>query len=176
MLLQGGPTTQKSDTSRKRLHAMISPVQGAEIMNGVTNYLKDGRLADVLALIQVLAFDRDTSRTEDGLNGELQRNPTVGKWVEVAKDHPEFFRVRAEQGRTVRVALIARYVAEYVKTDDGDEKRPPLDGPSANKLMELAIKLYEEQRERRNWLKVWMPMIIALISAFTTVVVAVFKA
>lgn len=142
-------------------------------MSGGSNYLKAGRLADVLALIQVLAFDRDTSRSEDGLFTELQRNPTNGKWVEVATDHPEFFRVRDKKAKIPRVALIARYVAEYVALPDGEDKRPPLDASSANKLMELAIHLHEEQRERRNWWKSWIPMIIALISAAVTVFVTV---
>lgn len=38
-------------------------------------YLKDGRLADILALIQVLALDKDTHRREEGLAKELQGPP-----------------------------------------------------------------------------------------------------
>ncbi|BBJ24730.1 hypothetical protein [Candidatus Nitrotoga sp. AM1P] len=41
-------------------------------MDAITSYLQPGRLADVLALIQVLAYDQDTYRSEEGLNDELQ--------------------------------------------------------------------------------------------------------
>lgn len=65
-------------------------------MPGITSYRRAGRLADVLGLIQALAYDIDTSRTEGGVHDELQTNPTNGgTWLELAAEHPEFFRVRA---------------------------------------------------------------------------------
>src|ERR1700731_59818 len=42
--------------------------QGARM----SSYLKTGRLADVLALIQVLALDTADHRSEEGLHGELE--------------------------------------------------------------------------------------------------------
>lgn len=54
-------------------------------MDAIASYLQPGRLADVLALIQVLAYDRDSYRTEDGLDDELQRKPSVGDtWMALA--------------------------------------------------------------------------------------------
>ncbi len=58
-------------------------------------YLKNGRLPEVLALIQVLAYDKITNRSEQGLSDELQSSPSrESTWVDLAKHHPEFFRVR----------------------------------------------------------------------------------
>lgn len=39
-------------------------------------YLKGERLADVMALIQILALDEHSHRSEDGLAKELQGNPS----------------------------------------------------------------------------------------------------
>ena len=72
-------------------------------------YLNPSRLADVLGLIQVLALDDNTHRSEEGLRSELQGSPKSGaSWTEIARAHPEFFRVRPE-GEHV-VSLIARHV------------------------------------------------------------------
>src|SRR5574340_832194 len=72
-------------------------------------YLMRGRLADVLALIQVLALDEHAHRCDDGLNSELQGSPrSADSWPAIAEQHPEFFRV-APSG-TNRVSLVARHV------------------------------------------------------------------
>ncbi|EOG7777821.1 hypothetical protein N5C69_19050 [Pseudomonas aeruginosa] len=144
-------------------------------MDAITSYLQPGRLADVLALIQVLAYDRDSYRSEDGLNSELQRKPSAcGSWMAVAKQHPEFFRVRDEQDREPRVALLARYVLDQQQLPGGEEKRPPLDVSVANKLMELAIQLHDKQLERKNrWKMTIIPMAIAVLSAGASVAAAI---
>src|SRR5262249_27749825 len=57
-------------------------------------YVRPDRLADVLALIQLLALDPLTQRSEGALLKELQGPPrSAESWRVVAKDHPEFFRV-----------------------------------------------------------------------------------
>jgi hypothetical protein len=144
-------------------------------MDAITSYLQPGRLADVLALIQVLAYDRDSYRSEDGLYDELQRNPTVGgAWMALAKQHPEFFRVRDDQTRKPRVALLARYVLDHQQLSDGEDKRPPLDPSVANKLMELAIQLHDKQLERKSrWKSVVLPMAVAVIAAGASIAAAV---
>lgn len=136
-------------------------------MDGINCYLQPGRLADVLALIQVLAYDRDTSRTEVGLEEELQRKPAIGKtWIALATQHPEFFRVRADPAKTKRVALLARYVLVYEQLPDGEEKRPSLNVIVVNKLMELAIQLHDKQLERKTrWRTVVIPMSVAIVAA-----------
>ncbi len=147
-------------------------------MDAITSYLQPGRLADVLALIQVLAYDRDSYRSEDGLNSELQRRPSAGgSWMAVAKQHPEFFRVRDEQDREPRVALLARYVLDHQQLPGGEEKRPPLDVSVANKLMELAIQLHDKQLERKNrWKMTVLPMAVVVIAAGASVTAAIITA
>jgi len=148
----------------------------------ISSYLAEGRLADVLALIQVLAYDRDTSRSEDGLRDELQRTPLSSPtWIELASQHPEFFRVRNEEGRKKRVALLARYVLEYQATPNGDdEKRPPLPPDIANKLMETAIDLHDRQLSRSERWKViaalLVPMLVAVIAASAAITAAMITA
>src|SRR5689334_21322171 len=94
----------------------------------IASYLKQGRLADVMALIQVLAYDRSAYRTESGLDEELQRKPqTGGTWMDLAREHPEFFRVRNNPEKEPRVAILSRYVLEREALPDGDYKHPPLD-------------------------------------------------
>jgi len=147
-------------------------------MRGITSYRQAGRLADVLALIQVLAYDRDTSRSESGLDDELQRKPAVGgTWMILAAQHPEFFRVRADTTRTQRVSLLARYVLPYEQMQDGDEKRPPLDASIANKLTELAIELHDKEAERAaRWHTVVIPLVVAMIPAVASIIGAYFVA
>ena len=151
-------------------------------MAAISTYLSEGRLADVLSLIQVLAYDRNTSRSEDGLRDELQRTPrSAPTWIELASQHPEFFRVRKKDDRTERVALLARYVLEYQPTQDGeDEKRPPLPPDITNKLMDTAIGLHDRQLTRSERWKViaslLIPMLIAVIAATATITAAVITA
>lgn len=144
-------------------------------MDAITSYLQPGRLADVLALIQVLAYDRDSYRSEEGLNEELQRGPSADvSWTLLAKQHPEFFRVRDDQGRMPRVALLARYVLDQQELPGVGEKRPPLDVSVVNKLMELAIQLHDKQLERKNhWKTVILPMAVAVIAAGASITAAI---
>ncbi|MNP50732.1 hypothetical protein D3C76_1450140 [compost metagenome] len=95
-------------------------------------------------------------------------------WIALAKQHPEFFRVRNDQSRKSRVALLARYVLDRQQLPDGEDKRPPLDVSVANKLMELAIQLHDKQLERKNrWKSVVLPMAVAVIAAGASITAAV---
>jgi hypothetical protein len=147
-------------------------------MDPITSYLQPGRLADVLALIQVLAYDREAYRSEEGLDDELQRKPSVGEtWMALAKQHPEFFRVRNDPARKQRVALLARYVLDHKQLQDGEEKRPPLEATVTNKLMELAIQLHDKQLERKNrWRTVILPMAVAVIAAGASIAASIIGA
>ena len=144
-------------------------------MKSIASYMRDGRLADVLALIQVLAYDRSAYRTEDGLFEELQRQPqTGGTWVDLAREHPEFFRIRIDPDRKPRVAILARYVLDREWTSEGVYKHPPLDPPVANKLMELAVELHDKQLERQTrFVSVVLPMSVAVIAAAASIASAI---
>ena len=127
-----------------------------------TSYIAEGRLADVLALIQVLALDELAHRSEDGLASELQGPPqSAENWPEVAKRHPEFFRVRPSGEH--RVSLVARHV-----TPREEGARPPLSPDYTSKLLQLAVELHDRELRRAQRWQVLMPIIVALTAgAFT---------
>ena len=142
-----------------------------------SSYLEPARLGEVLALIQELAYDKDTSRSEEGIGDELQKTPSSAEtWIELADYHPELFRVRAKEGRKKRVALVARYVLPYETLDNGEKKRPQLEPSTVNKLMEIAIELHDRQSSRKSQWKILIPMIVAIISATAAIVAALIKA
>jgi len=127
-----------------------------------TSYLSEGRLADVLALIQVLALDVHAHRSEDGLTSELQGPPrSAASWPQIAERHPEFFRT-SPTGEN-RVSLVARHVMPR-----SEEGRPSLPSDYVSKLMELAVELHDRELSRSQGWHVWVPIIVALTAgAFT---------
>lgn len=132
-------------------------------------YLQNDRLGEVIALIQVLAFHRNTNRSEEGIKEELKSTPKSGtSWIDLAKGHPELFRVREETGDKLdRVSLVARYVAPYT-TENRKKIREPLSPEVVKKLIEIAIELHDRQLEKsQNW-KAYVPIIVAVTAgAFT---------
>jgi hypothetical protein len=127
-----------------------------------SSYLANGRLADVLALIQVLALDEHAHRSEEGLASELQGPPrSADSWPRIAERHPEFFRVRPTGEH--RVSLVARHV-----TPRGEEGRPPLSPDYTSKLLQLAVELHDRELRRSQGWHIWVPLIVALTAgAFT---------
>lgn len=143
--------------------------------NKRSSYLADARLGEVIALIQVLAYDRNTSRSEAGLKDELKERPdSATSWVDLAKSHPELFRVREESGKISRVSLVSRYVLPHV-VEKGKKIRVPLDVSVVNKLIEVAIEIHDRQKGRsERWLAV-VPIVVAIILAGATVAAAILK-
>ena len=85
-------------------------------------YATPERLADVMALIQVLALDKNLYRSEDGLRDELKGGPrSTDSWKSLAEEHPEFFRVDPEA--QFQMVLIARHVLP--KNDQGVRRFSP---------------------------------------------------
>lgn len=102
-------------------------------------YLVPGRLNDVLALIQVLAFDPYAHRSEKGLQEELQGEPqSADTWTMVAQAHPEFFRVNKDQN--LGISLIARHVIS--PKENGTRDLPP---EFIGRLLSAAIDLHDRQ-------------------------------
>lgn len=120
-------------------------------------YLAKGRLADVLALIQVLALDESSHRSENGLATELQGPPrSAESWSSLAQLHPEFFRVRPTGEN--RVSLIIRHVSPR---DQG--ARPPLSPDYTSKLLALAVDLHDREFKRAQAWHIWVPVIATLL-------------
>jgi len=122
-------------------------------------YLKNGRLADVLALIQVLALDKDAHRSEGGLKAELEGPPlSASDWAEVAETHREFFRLAP--GGTHRVSLVARHV-----TPDDEHGKAWLPADYTGKLLALAVDLHDrEERRSQRWF-LYVPAFAALAAS-----------
>ena len=119
--------------------------------------LLSGRLPDVLALIQVLALDQHAHRSEMSLTAELQGKPrSAESWQQVAREHTEFFRLRAESEHTV--SLIARHVLP--KNELGER---PLPVEYTGKLLELAVELHDRQLRRAKAWEAFVPILVALI-------------
>jgi hypothetical protein len=126
------------------------------VANTISSYLAAGRLADVLALIQLLAFDDSGYRTEEGMQTNLGAKPkSAASWTDIGRAHPEFFRVRDESGRSVRVALIIRYIVGKIDVG-GEDKRPPLATEFAASLFQLAVNLHDKQVQHRDRWKPWL--------------------
>lgn len=120
-------------------------------------YLADGRLEDVLALIQVLALDKDSHRSEAGLQSELPERPhSADSWLKLASDHQEFFRVVETKNHPI--SLVTRHVA-----DEAGAKRPPLSPEHTQALLNAAIELHDRQVRRSQRWTVLIPVWVALI-------------
>lgn len=131
-------------------------------------YVKHGRLADVLALIQVLALDKSAHRSEAGLQEELQGIPSSSSdWRGLAREHPEFFRVR-QAGENV-VSLTARHV---MPKQEGDLP-PQLPTEFTSKLIQAAIDLHDRELKRAER---WNFLVTAVIAAVAAVVVGLMTA
>lgn len=141
-------------------------------------YAIDGRLQDVLALIQVLAYSPKASRTEQGLFAELKRSPAENfSWTALANAHPEFFRVIETQNKRIHISLIARAAQQDIAVDDGDFAKPLLTTDVANKLMELAVQLHDKEVRRKDfWKTIVIPIVVGVIAATAAVTSAVITA
>jgi hypothetical protein len=135
----------------------------------VRPYTKPGRLANVLALIQVLALDDYTHRTEAGLTKELQGPPASSvSWTALAAEHPEFFRVAKEAKDPL--SLIARHV---VTRDDstGIKVLPP---DLVYPLLQTAIDMHDRQiNDAEKWkslVPLWAALIGGLFGTISTLV------
>jgi hypothetical protein len=135
-------------------------------------YTKAYRLDDVLALIQVLALDEDTYRSEDGITSELQTPPrSAASWFALAGEHAEFFRVNV--GKEHGLSLAARHVLPH----QHGQPRPPLSPEFTSTLLETAITLHDRQvTAAERWKHLWPPVITGILTISSGVIAAVLTA
>lgn len=127
-------------------------------------YLTGERLADILALIQVLALDEYPHRSEEKLQVELQGKPKSAEaWASLAREHPEFFRVRVEAEHPV--SLIARHVLP--KDTQGNRTLP---SDYTAKLMQLAVELHDRQLRRVQAWQAFVPLLVAVVAGAISLV------
>jgi len=135
----------------------------------IGSYCKQGRLADVLTLIQVLAYCPTSRRTEEGLHLTLASVPqTATSWLLLAAEHPEFFRVRSNVEKPI-VSLVSRFVQQPEIATSGEEHHPPLSPEISNNLMGLAVELHDRELRRSERWQVYMPLVVALTAGLFTV-------
>ena len=117
-----------------------------------------GRLADVLALAQVLAFGKYAHRSEQNLQTDLQGVPrSAASWTAVAQQHPELFRANAASDTPVSL------VVRHVSPDDanGEKLLPP---EYASKLLGLVIDLHDRQVKRARAWELFIPILVAIVA------------
>jgi len=125
-------------------------------------YAESDRLADVMAMIQVLALHKYRHRSDKGLTDAMQEPPrSASTWKELAQQHPEFFRVN-EQER-LGVSLVARHVLP--KNDEGKRELPP---DFVAMLLKAAIELHDRQLDRAHHWRVYMPIVVGVTTVLGT--------
>ena len=141
-------------------------------------YLKhQSRLSDVVAAIQILGTYKFASRKIEEWEKALGRTPASAiTWLEVFREHPEFFRINDEWislvwRRASEKTFDTRTGQELTKeqldrlTTDEQRKvtRAPLTTDQVTALIEVAIKLQGQAIARRSELRWWVPLLIGAI-------------
>ena len=138
-------------------------------------YAQPERLADVMALIQVLALGDTTHATEEQLQGDALKGPPrsnvkgVKEWRAVAQEHPEFFRVNPDPNKENAVSLIARHSSQ--KKPGGG--REPLTPDFVDSLLRSAVEIHDRQvRRSESWtylVPIWVALILGIFSLITVI-------
>lgn len=154
----------------------------------INPYLKDHRLADVIAAITALGTYKFYKLD---FAGWARRISGTGKdarhWESVFKEHPEFFRVNSGDDKA---SLVWRRqfprnfnvddIKETVPDDEIDGtaedriSRQRLDAAQITALIDVAVKLHDralEQKKAGDW---WIPMLsagLAFVGALTGTII-----
>lgn len=111
-----------------------------------SSYDHPARLAEVLALLQVLAYSRTAVRAEGGLRTTLGREPSSAEsWHALADEHPELFRVTG--GKDPQVSLIARWA---LAPAGEKSQRPVLGDETTDRLAHMAMRMHDAAQARRD--------------------------
>jgi len=132
-------------------------------------YTIENRLADVIRLITVLAIDKHAFRTIGNLQDAIRGLPSSAKtWLEIAHQHPEFFR---PNGGETSIALLIR---SYLPINE-DNTREPLSIEETQKLIDVAISMYEKEIEQSQKHSHLFPLIVAGIALFGVIFTPIYN-
>jgi len=137
------------------------------------SYLVHRGLQDVLALIQILGYGTDPALTPRSICLALQDVAEDGKptddrlrhWEQVARAHPEFFRV---SGKSPSISLAARFSAGNEPT----ARVLPLE--AVQHLMRTAVDIHDREARRNDRWTLYLPLVVAVIGvlgAFATALI-----
>jgi hypothetical protein len=147
-------------------------------------YLKRGRLADVIAALQIMGAGERPEKEIRHWAKELSYSDSdteVAKWTAVFREHPEFFLVYRLQGDpNLKSALRWRYTSKLYDTTTGKEYTPeekdllpekqrwllttkPLTSDSIATLMSTAIELHSRAIEELSASRYWIPILAACL-------------
>lgn len=143
-----------------------------------TSYSNPNRLADVMALIQVLAQAEWAHRSEKGLTEQLQGTPkSAATWTNLAESHREFFRVRPPDAKKPEASLAL--ISRHVLPEDDKGMRKPLSPEVTQKLLEIAISLHDREVTRKQRfitiLTTIIPIGVAIIAGLFSIAVALLQ-
>jgi hypothetical protein len=154
-------------------------------------YLKNsGRLADLLAAIQVLGAFEFAARDIEKWERRLGRKPkSANDWKDVFLDHPEFFTCDDDQKialvwrrsftrdydtenkcAVLGEELVAMKKAERVKGAAGRISRKPLDTGQIELLCNLAIHLHEREIQHKQEKRWWIAGVVGISTALLAIV------
>jgi hypothetical protein len=147
-------------------------------------YLKEGRLADVIAAVQVMASAKrpegKITNWVESLEGKVNKK-TIAHWTSIFQDHREFFLVYTLEGESeIKAALRLRYAFKSYDPETWIEYKPedlrqldkqirdrlttrPLTGDQIQALLNTVIELNNRalaEQSARRW---WIPLITALL-------------
>lgn len=164
------------------LHFYVAPsiqmVSSNELKVIMNPYLKDHRLADVIAAITALGtykfYKLDFADWAQRITGGAK---DASYWESVFKEHPEFFRVNTGDNKA---SLVWRRqfprnfdVDAYKESvpDDEDDGiaedrigRKPLDAVQITALIDVAVKLHDRALEESKAGKWWIPLVSAILA------------
>ena len=147
-------------------------------------YLKPGRLADVIAAVQIMGAGERPEKEIRHWARELsysQERAEIDRWTATFQEHPEFFLVYTLQNdRELKAALRWRYTNKLYDSRTGKEYTPqerealpeqqrwllttrPLTSDAVAALMNTAIELHSralEELAARRW---WVPILSAFL-------------
>jgi hypothetical protein len=148
-------------------------------------YLKSSsRLADVLAAIQVMGSYPWATRDEAGWQDKLGAPLSANAWIEIFREHPEFFRVNEESRITLRwrhgydksyhVANQRELTPSELNALSQEERkqvtRKPLTEDQIETLLKTAIELHTRAvafAQERRWLS---PLLFGLLGTILGIV------
>ncbi len=125
-----------------------------------SSYLNNGRIRDVISLINFLATKSNNSSHQIEIKKSLSRNPmSVDDWEKLSKLHPEFFKTKKTNFESYFI------ISLYIQKNDA------LSIDERIRLLEIANSLHDSELNKRNY---WTPIIAAIIPALVAVIISLY--